>query len=248
MNIFFRVFIVSLVFPFLSFGQDEADFDLNIDVKKIYPYISVNADQLKEAKTLNDLNERFESDWVAEYKSVELSVVTQGTTVKAVGKNDVLTDEQKQLLVKADELSNVEVLVKYLPKNNLVNNEIKALDFSFSIDPDHQALFPGGEENMQRYLQTHALKKLKKEAFRKHHLTAVKFEIAEDGSVLNPQIAESSSSQKVDEILLEALCNMPKWQPATYGNGLTAKQEYVLLVGDMNSCVQNFFNTRTKWF
>jgi len=234
--------------PALLFSQETTDFDLTFDVKKIFPYISVSSDQLNEAKTLNDLNERFESDWVQEYHSVELIVYNDSTLERAFGKSELLTKKQKEILSMADPNTEIQVLVKYLPKNNLQENEEKELEFSFTIDPDQVAEFPGGKEEMRAFFKAQAIDQLSKDEFRKHHLTAVKFEVDTDGTILNPHISEPSKSTRTDEVLLKAICNMPKWQPAEYKNGLKVKQEYVLLIGDMNSCVQNFYNTRTIWF
>ena len=37
---------------------------------------------------------------------------------------------------------------------------------------------------------------------------------------------------------------MPSWKPAAYANGMKVKQDFVLTVGDMTSCVVNLLNIR----
>ncbi|MFT4667667.1 MAG: hypothetical protein ACI9XB_004640 [Gammaproteobacteria bacterium] len=55
----------------------------------------------------------------------------------------------------------------------------------------------------------------------------------------------SSIDENVNELLLETIQNMPCWKPAEYANGLKVKQEFVLTVGNMESCVVNLLNIRS---
>jgi len=39
---------------------------------------------------------------------------------------------------------------------------------------------------------------------------------------------------------------MPKWTPASYSDGTAIEQDYVLMVGNMKSCIVNLLNIRKK--
>ena len=85
-------------------------------------------------------------------------------------------------------------------------------------------------------------------SFNKINLAAVKFTINEEGQIVDAHVFQSayqpSKDEKIDELLLETICNMPSWEPAEYDNGIKVKQEFVLTVGDMESCVVNLLNIR----
>lgn len=44
--------------------------------------------------------------------------------------------------------------------------------------------------------------------------------------------------------MAEAIRNMPSWKPAGYSNGISVKQDFVLTVGNMESCVVSLLNIR----
>jgi len=62
--------------------------------------------------------------------------------------------------------------------------------------------------------------------------------------VINAHIVESSKDEKIDEIFLQTIQNMPLWKPAEFANGTTVSQDFVLTVGNMESCVVNLLNIR----
>ena len=177
---------------------------------------------------------------------MEVEATKNGTTKKAVGKSDVLTQEQKDLLKLADEGTDVLVKIKYMPENTLSHNDPKEFHFTFSIDPENDAAYPGGEQQLKQYLKEKAIDKIADGSFRQYQLAAVKFTIDEKGQVINPHIFWTSEDKKTDELLLETICNMPNWKPATYANGFKVKQEFVFTVGDMKSCVVNLLNIRRE--
>ena len=82
--------------------------------------------------------------------------------------------------------------------------------------------------------------------FKQHQLAAVTFVVTEKGEVADAKTFWTSEDEKVDKLLLETICNMPDWQPAAFADGTNSKQEFVLTVGDMKSCVANLLNIRSE--
>ena len=188
------------------------------------------------------MNQYYKSSWVRTYESVEITTINQGTINKAWNQNDRLTQEQKEIMATADVSTDIAIKVKYLPENSLVNNDIKEMNFTFTVDPELEAKYVGGLQQLNQYLEEKGLDKIYN--INQYNLAAVKFVIDEEGQVTDAHIVESSKDEKTDHLLLETICNMPDWSPATYTNGTKVKQEFVLTVGDHTSCVINVLNIR----
>jgi TonB family protein len=236
--------LVAFAFPNQAFSQDHLTSEPSYEVNKVYPYISVSETKLKEAQTLSDLNYKYKSSWISEYISVEISTSQNGKVTTALGKNDQLTQEQKDHLIKADRNTAVSVLVNYIPENDLKNKEVREMDFTFSIDPAHDAAFSEGQLELKQYLKQAVLDKISSDVFTNYDLAAVKFTVNEDGKITNAHVVESSKDEKVDELLLATMQNMTDWKPAKYSNGLQVKQDFVLTVGNMESCVVSLLSIR----
>ncbi len=229
-----------------GFSQDSLPFDFEYEVHRVYPSPSITKEKLVAAHTLIDLNKHYKPAWVRSYISVELSTSQNGKIKKSVSENDTLSQAQKEDLKLADVNTIIGIKVNYIPENTLKQNDPKEFNFTFTVDPDREATYASGKQQLQKYLKDNAIDKISKSQFRQHHATALKFAINEDGQVVDAQVFESSKDEEVDTILLEAICNMPNWKPAEYANGLRVKQEFALTVGDHKSCVMNLLNIRKK--
>lgn len=240
---FFILLVMSAIASFCS-AQDNFGFNVSCEVHKVYSSVSLKKTELDDISTLKEINEYYESHWVKEYISVEVSAFQKGRLKKARSDNDELTSKQLDLIRKADLGTDITVTVDYLPENNLKSNETKEMGFTFSIDPDNDALFPNGHQSMIDYFKTHAVDKISLQEFEQYQLAAYKFVINEHGLVENPSVFWSSDDSGVDTIILNAICNMPTWEPAHFSEGPNVAQEFVLALGDMKSCVINLLNIR----
>ena len=235
------IFIV-LSFPRFGFSQDSSDSELAYQVNRIYPSISVTNEGLAQAGTLSDINPYYKSSWIKEYISVEIETFQNGRKRKAVGKNDSLTLDQKDIMKMVDEGTEISVKVLYMPDNTLKCNDSKEMEFSIFVNPESDAQYIEGQQKMRHYIWKHAIDKISDADFDNLKFAAVKFSISEEGSVNDVHVFESTRDEDIDELLLETLCNMPCWKPAEYASGVTVKQDFVLTVGNMQSCVINLLN------
>ena len=239
----FIAITMTLSFTYISSNSPQSSLknnsELKFEVNTIYPPLSIKKETLKSAKSLVDLNQHYKSSWVKEYVSVEVLTSYKGKIKKAVSQNDILSQAQKSIMKKADVGSDISVKVKYLPKNTLTNNDVKEINFSFKINPDIEATYKGGEQQLKKYLKETAINKINDDSFDTKNLAAVKFAINEKGQVIDAHIFETSKNEQVDKLLLEAISKMPNWKPAEYANNLKVKQEFVLTVGNHESCVMN---------
>jgi TonB family protein len=230
--------------PFIGSSQDYSTPGLSYEVNKVYPYISITKEKLKEAQTLTHLYADYKSSWVREYKLVEVLTRYKGRTRKAISKNDTLSQEQKDIMAEADVGADISVKVLYVPENTLVDNDIKEIVFTFTVEPESEAKYVGGQQQLLQYLKEKAIDNIPDDCFKGFDLAAVKFTINEEGEITDARVFETSKDQEVDRLLVDAIRNMPCWQPAEYANGKKVKQEFVLTVGNMENCMVNLLNIR----
>lgn len=245
-NTWITLVFAALIFPTLSFTQTAGTSSLSYEVSRVYPYLSATREQLQEATTLADLNHRYKPSWVKEYISVELSASCQGQLRKVVSKNDLLTPAQKAILKTADAGTDISVKVIYLPQNTLAHNDAKELDFSFTVNPESDAHYNGGQEQLMQYLKENAIDKIPAGSFQGYDLAAVKFTITEEGEIKDAHIVERSKDANIDALLLATISKMPCWEPAVYADGTKVKQEFALTVGNMENCMVNLLNIRRE--
>lgn len=243
-SILLLLIITASLFSIRGISQTTETTSLSYEVNRVYPYLSVEREQLREAMNLADLNHRYQPSWVKEYISVELSASCQGQLRKVVSKNDLLTPAQKAILNTADAGTDISVKVIYLPKNTLAHNDPKELDFSFTVNPENDAHYIGGQEQLMQYLKESAIDKIPAGSFQGYDLAAVKFTITEEGEITNAHIFESSKDANIDALLLATISKMPCWEPAVYADGTKVKQEFALTVGNMENCMVNLLNIR----
>ena len=236
--------VLLLLAPHFNAAQEATASGFAYDVYRVYPTIARSKEEIKMAESLLDLNQHYKSSWVKEYVSVEVLTRYKGKIRKAIGKGEKLSSEQKEHMNTADVGSEISIRVRYLPDNTLSHNDVQELDFTISVNPESDAKYEGGEVALQKYLKESAIDKIAADVFVGYKLAAVRFFVDEEGRIVDPHIFWTSEDEKVDALLLETICNMPNWVPASYANGLKVKQEFAWTVGNMESCVVNMLNIK----
>lgn len=200
-------------------------------------YQLVTMDTLKDAKTLSDINGKYRPNWVAEYYSVEITTSCAGVVKKAVSKNDVLTEEQLNVLKAATADCSIEVVVDYLPNNTLKHNPPRQLSFVLTPMPIFEAKYPGGPQALKTYLRENIMDKIPAGKTEQINLAKVQFTINELGQVADAQMVQTTTATNLDKLMLEALCDMPKWTPAKNAQGTIITQEFEFRMGtDLLRC------------
>jgi hypothetical protein len=243
-NTFVLLILLLMVFPYPGSSQDSFNTEPVYEVNRVLPAISLTKEKLAEATTLIDLNKKYPSSWVREYLSVEIITTEKGKTRNAVSENDTLSQEQKDNMRTADSGTDFSVIVRYIPENTLKQNDAKDMEFRVSVDPDQEASFPGGPQQLEQYLNEEVNQKIQDSIFTGYKLAAVKFTINEEGQVIDAHVFWTSEDEKVDAIMLDAICSMPNWKPAEYSDGTKVKQEFAFTVGNMESCVLPLLNIK----
>ncbi len=236
------LFLISLGAVDTSQDNHFVNNDLKYEVNRIYTPLSISKAKLNKAKTLAGLNRNYKRSWVREFISVEVLASNKGKKRRVMSKNDVLSQEQKNIMHQVDVGTEIEIKVQYIPENTLKHNDPKEFSFAFIVNPENEATYANGQEELNQYLKKNAIDKIPNDIFKKYDLAAVKFTVTEKGQIINPHIFESSKDEEIDQLLLNTITNMPDWKPAKYANGTKVKQDFVLTVGNHESCVINLLN------
>ena len=198
---------------------------------------TITKEKLIAAKTMRDINPGYpSSSWITEYISTQVMATCNGKVMKAVNANDILSEEQKNILKTADLGADIVLDVYYKQINAVTANlEMHQMNFSFAVVPETKAEYPGGYEQVKKYLKEHAISKLTARDNKKLQAT-VRFTVNEQGEIANAQIAKTSGDKKTDRLLVDAINNMPKWKPAENSKGIKVKQNFVFTVGSGDGC------------
>lgn len=230
-------------------AQMQEDCSIGYEMKRVLPAHSVKADRLTSANSISDFVKHFEQSWVRDYHAVTITTVENGLSRSAAGSSDVLTKEQIALLQTADSGANVELDITYIPDNTLESNDLHTLSYSVNLIPEIDAAFPAG--GIEWYLSTAGVTDVIHSVLDPCDMVAVIFVVDDQGSVTDVELSHSQfytdKYEKLEGKLMEAICAMPKWDPAKYKSGATVSQKHVIMVGNQQSCITNFFNISEEW-
>ncbi len=193
-------------------------------------------EKLNEARSISDFMDGYPVNWITDYVSVEISATCDGKITKAIGANEVLTIEQKNILNNSVLASEIVINAIYKYKNPVTNTiENSNMYVLMTIVPEIEAEFVGGSLEMTKYLKENVIYKISEEIPKQFNGIVV-FTINEDGDITNAKISNKSGNSKIDELLLEAANKMPKWKPAENSKGIKVKQEFEIIIGNDGGC------------
>lgn len=199
---------------------------------------AVKKGALEKAKFISDIIPDYPESWIMEYDSVDIEVTSGGKTMKARGKNNILSQEQKEALNQIDLAAYIAINVHY-KYNNVLDSHIEKnkLNITFRVVPEVEAEFVGGKEKLDNYIKEKGIDKIAGKIPKQFSEVIVSFTVNETGEITDASVFKTSGSDKVDKLLLDAIKAMPKWKPAENGNGKKVKQEFEFSVNSgMGGC------------
>jgi TonB family protein len=178
---------------------------------------------------------------VVDVVSVKISASCKGKMLSAESTSDKLSAEQKSILSRADLGTDISIKLKFKYKDqskdaygshdNIVEGESLV-----TVVPETEAEFPGGFKQMTEYFAQNVLNKIAdKSAAEKVQRAIVKFIVNEQGEIVDAKITRTSTDTQIDQLLLEATNNMPKWKPAVSSQGIKVKQQ-ISIPADGGGC------------
>lgn len=197
---------------------------------------SVKKSTIRNAKKLDDILESYPNSWITNYQSVEIIVTNNGKTVKTLGKNSVLSKEQKSILVSADLYSDIVINVHYTHKDNITKTEEKnIMHVLMTVYPEMVAECIDGKESLMRYIKENSSGKITSKLLASKKEANLEFCVNENGVIENVIIKKSSEDKYIDSLLVELIYKMPKWKPAQTIDGSKTKQIFEFIIsGDPN--------------
>ena len=100
------------------------------------------------------------------------------------------------------------------------------MEFTVKILPERKAEFSGNQEELTTYLKESVIEYIPEGHFKEYQLAAVTFTVDENGQIINPNIFSSSEDESLDSMMIQAIRNMGKWNPAEYDSGKKVSQQY----------------------
>lgn len=200
---------------------------------------SIKIEKLKSAKSLSDIMVSYPVLWITTYISVELSATCDGKIIKSASKNEILTEEQRGILAKADLGSDIIIDMTYTYKNGVTyNNETSKMHYLATVVPDVEAEYESGSDQLIKYLKENIVDLITVEKSKQVTKALVKFTITEEGEIEEVKVAKTSGDSAIDKLILETINKMPKWKPASSTNGVKLKQgfEFTLYPPNFGGC------------
>ncbi len=211
-----------------SFAQD-----LSFNIHGNYT-VAIKKQQLGGAKKISDLIPHYPSKWILDYVAVTLTTNHNGTSRIANGTGEILSAEQAQLLQLADLGTEVVINIAYKTKNSVTEKlEVRNIHYSVIVVPETEAKFPAGQQQLTQYLKNNAITKIDETRWKEMTTAVVTFTVNAVGKIANAQVTTTSGDEKIDQLLLETINQMPTWKPAEATNGSKVAQEFVFSVGKM---------------
>jgi TonB family protein len=200
----------------------------------------VKKEKLKDAQLMRDLIPAYYSPYwntLMDRVSVEMSAICNGKELMIVSKSDTLNASQKNMLSKSDQGTEILVKIRFKLKNSVTkksgaNDKMEVLEYALTSGPDVEAQFPGGDSRISSYLEVSVFKQVNETITTdKLSQVAVAFSINEDGKAVHVKIYRSSADPEIDKLVLDAIVNMPAWNPAENSKGEKIKQNFIFSLG-----------------
>ncbi len=176
--------------------------------------------------------------WIDSYSSVEVSTVSNGTSMSAPGDNEILNEYQKDLLRTADLGSDVSINIIYKTDNSATREPMSSIiHYDVTVVPEVEAEYMTGTKELTQYLKKNAIDKISEATAKLLQPTIVTFIVNEEGKIADAQVVKSSGNAATDKLLLKTITKMPKWKPAETADGIKVKQAFEFSVsGNTKGC------------
>jgi hypothetical protein len=173
---------------------------------------------------------------IVEYVSVEIIANINGKEITATSTSDELNVAQKNILISLKQGDAIRIVIQFQYKNRtndkITGNEIFDGGLVVTVVPEVVAEYPGGFKQLTDYLIEKVFTKIYARSTTEPIIQSlVIFTINEEGKAINIKMERTKGDATIDQLLLNALQNMPLWKPAKNAKGIKVKQEYRIPFG-----------------
>jgi hypothetical protein len=197
---------------------------------------TISKEKLQNAKSVMDIFPKRETDRMESYADVRIAILKDGEEIMEIGKNEILTNAQIELLQSADYSTNF-----YIKSNSKLRTQFGRVEdydlvYYMTIVPETEAKFALGQEALIDYLKTNSKAETIGITQDKLQPGRINFTITKEGKITSVKLDSTSGYPAFDEKLLDLIINMPKtWIPATNSKGEKIDQELIFFFG-MQGC------------
>lgn len=230
----------------LAFGINAFSQNLFFNFHKTKAH-SIKQETVMTANKMSDLIPFYPSDWVSDYVSVELIYIKDGVSKTFVGKDELITPEQKSIVKTAMIGDDITINIKYKTKNAVNGkNEVSTMHYETSVTPEIEAQFETNTKTNAKhdesdgrtaqYVKENIINKIPEATKKEIKETSIRFTVNEEGAVIVPKVYKSCGDKKIDALVLDAISKMPKWMPAKDAKGNHVKQNFEFTFGVPQGC------------
>ncbi len=196
------------------------------------PHRTITQGRLLDAQSLDELFPDYPYQWIKSYNSVKISHSSFDQTLSEAGTDQRINKAQKKLLQSAELSSEITIEVNYQTENSVTQElDDREMKITFVIIPEFEAQYPGGEEELERFLKVNSQSKITPEQQQDLWMARVSFWVDEKGKPGNSELVISSGYPDLDDDLIKLVKKMPNWEPAKDANGENVRQKLYLLIG-----------------
>lgn len=190
---------------------------------------AIKTKQLKKAQLLSDIIDQYPTNWITNYKSVEL-IANGNKTSK--GKGIALTQDQQQLLSNLVVNDELHIKIEYEFKNSVTNKlEQNTMNINLIVEPEIPAKPTIDYEAMVNKTKSDFISKMNEMNITWTNGFSLSFIINENGNTEQIQVKTTSGNANIDSVLVELAKDLPNWTPAKDENNQPVKQAAVLTIG-----------------
>jgi len=194
---------------------------------------TITKEKLHKATSVVDILPK-ETDWPSyPIQSMKVTVFRGSIETSEMGKHLELNTAQQQLLRTLDYSDSFSFKAPCKGKHKDTGDlETYELFYWFSVTPEREAQYSGGDFALIRYLKKKSTKHTANVKEDQLEMGAVNFTISKTGTITNVHLASTSGYPSLDEVMIELINNLPeKWEPATNSKGEKVDQELVFSFG-----------------
>jgi TonB family protein len=149
--------------------------------------------------------------------------------------NSQLLNVQKEILNSVDIGAEIEVVMQYKYKafvNGIDHNIKRYATYIVTTTPATEASFKNGYEGLSEYITQSIFKNFNaKTSIEKIRNVIIKFTVNNNGVVDKVSLKNPTQNYSINKLILQALTNMPAWQPAKNKDGNHVNQQFTIPLG-----------------
>lgn len=211
--------------------EKKPDFIYNVESRFM---TRITKQNLLTAETILDIVPPEATERLSHYSVSTVGLLKEDGEEVIMGKNEVLTEEQKELIRRFDYSDNFFVK-SYCKHTDEVWGNIQNYDLVYymTVVPEKEATYEDGNKAFTNYLKENSKEVIKEVGNSRVQPGRVFFTVTKEGTIANAYLDSSSGYDAIDTYLLKLLKKAPgKWNPATDENGQAVDQELVFFFGN----------------